>query len=134
MGNGRIAGIRIVLAEQHRLMRRTIRMLLEKDGDCEVIGEAETGHQAIMLTQELSPDILLIDVSISDMIGPDIVRAVLAKNQHITVIALSTHQDKPYKKKLLEAGASAFLLKDKAFEELGHVIKITITRTRSTRR
>jgi DNA-binding NarL/FixJ family response regulator len=126
--------IRIVLAENHELMRKTIRLLLERNTHWEVVGEAETGSQAITCVRDLNPDILVIDASMPDINTPDTVRTVLALSQDIRVVALSMHSNIGYQRELLESGATAFLLKDRAFEELSTVIKTVVSNAQGTKR
>lgn len=100
-------------------------MLIEKEPDMAVIGEADDGRTAIELAQHLSPNIVIMDITMPDMNGIDATRAILKKSPDTRVIALSMHSDKRLTSAMLEAGASGYLTKDCTFEEL----LTTITKT-----
>ncbi|MCD6302422.1 MAG: response regulator transcription factor [Anaerolineae bacterium] len=114
---------KIILADDHKIMREGLRTLLEKEPGIEVIGEAKTGREAVRLARELLPDVVIIDIGMPDLNGIEATRQILAKFPSIKVIALSMHSDKRFVTGMLSAGASGYLLKDCAFEELAYAIR-----------
>lgn len=114
--------VRIILADDHKIMREGLRALLAKQKEIEVIAEADSGRGVIELCSQLHPDVVVIDISMPDLNGIDAARQITRQAPDIKVIALSMHSDKKYVKEMLSAGASGYLLKDAAFEELGMAI------------
>ena len=114
--------VRIILADDHKIMREGLRALLAKQKEVEVIAEADSGRGVIELCSQLHPDVVVIDISMPDLNGIDAARQITRQAPDIKVIALSMHSDKKYVKEMLAAGASGYLLKDAAFEELGMAI------------
>lgn len=119
--------IKVILADDHKIMRDGLRSLLEKEPDIEVVAEAENGRTAVQQVQELSPDIVIMDVSMHDLNGIDATRQIIAKYPDVKVLALSMHSDKTYVAGILSAGASGYLLKDSAFDELAEAIRVVIS-------
>ena len=109
---------RILLADDHKLLRDGLRSLLEKQPDLEVVGEAEDGRSAVLLTQKLRPDIVIMDVAMPNLNGIEATRHITSRLSGTRVIALSAHSDRRFVTGVLEAGASAYLLKECAYEEL----------------
>jgi len=101
-------------------------MLLDKESDMEVVAEAEQGRQAVRLASELVPDIVIMDVSMPDLNGVEATRRILTENPDVKVIALSMHSDTLFVTEMLKSGASGYLLKDCAFEELARAIRAVI--------
>jgi DNA-binding NarL/FixJ family response regulator len=95
-----------------------LRNLLEKHADIMVAGEAEDGREALQLARKLSPDVIIMDIAMPDLNGIEATRQIVAEFPGIKVVALSMHSDKRFVSEMLKAGASAYLLKDCAFEEL----------------
>jgi two-component system, NarL family, response regulator NreC len=118
--------IKILLADDHKIMREGLKSLLEKQGDITVIGEAEDGRTTVSLARELSPDIVIMDISMPDMNGIEATRQIVSRDSRIKVIALSVHSDKRFVVEMLHAGASAYLLKDCAFGELVNAVRAVI--------
>ncbi len=116
-------GIRILIADDHKIVRDGLRALLEKEPDMEVIAEAEDGQSTVRLTGELLPDVVVMDVGMPELNGIEATQQILAKHADIKVIALSMHSDKRFVGGMLKAGASGYLLKDCAFGELAHAIR-----------
>jgi DNA-binding NarL/FixJ family response regulator len=115
--------IRIVLADDHKITRQGLINMLKDQKDMEVVGEAENGHGAVTLAKELSPRVVIMDVSMPDLNGISATRRIVAESSNSKVIGLSMHSDKRFVKGMFEAGASGYLLKDCAFEELVQAIR-----------
>jgi two-component system response regulator NreC len=115
--------IRVVLADDHKIIRDGLRTLLEKEAGMEVVAEAENGRKTIKLAQKLTPHVIIMDVSMPDMNGIEATRQIVTEMPHVKVIALSMHSDRRFVLGMLEAGASGYLLKDCAFEELAQAIR-----------
>ena len=118
--------LRILLADDHRIMREGLRSLLEKQPDTEVIAEAENGRTTVQMSRRFKPDVVLMDIIMPDLNGIDATRQILAELPDIKVIALSMHSDKKFVVEMLGAGASGYLLKDTAFEELGKALHTVV--------
>ncbi len=117
-------GIRVILADDHKIVRDGLRSLLEKQSDIEVVAEAHNGRTAVKQVHELSPDIVIMDISMSDLNGIEATYQIIAKSPNIKVLALSMHSDKRFVEGMLKAGASGFMLKDSAFTELVSAIRV----------
>jgi len=115
--------IRIILAEDHKIVRDGLRTLLEKEEGMEVIAEAEDGRTAVKLAKQFLPDLIIMDITMPDMNGIDATRDVLKETRGVKIIALSMHSDRRFVTGMLEAGASGYLLKDCAFEELARAVR-----------
>ncbi len=116
-------GIKIILADDHKIIREGLRALLEKEPDMEVVGEANDGIATVRLTKNLNPDIVIMDIGMPDMNGIEATRQIISETKGVKVIALSMHSDRRFVLQMLKAGASGYLLKDSAFEELALAIK-----------
>ena len=118
--------IKILLADDHKILRDGIKSLLKEYGDMEVVGEAANGRTALTLVNELSPDIVIMDISMPDLNGIDATRRINNEHPEVKVIALSMHYDKQFVSEVFKAGATGYLLKDSAFEELEQAIRIVM--------
>ena len=118
--------IRILLADDHKIVRQGLRTLLEQEPDMEVVAEAEDGRIAVRLARELAPQVVIMDVGMPDLNGIEATRQVLADTPGLKVIALSMHSDRRFVVNMLKAGASGYLLKDSAFEELAAAIRVVM--------
>jgi len=116
--------IRILLVDDHKIMRDGLRALLEKQPDIDVAGEAENGRAALRMVRELAADMVIMDIGMPDLNGIDATREIIASVRGIKVIALSMHSDKVFVGEMFKAGASAYLLKHCAFEELAQAIRV----------
>jgi DNA-binding NarL/FixJ family response regulator len=114
---------RIVLADDHQLMRQGLRGLLDREPDMEVVGEADGGRSALALVAELAPNVVIMDVAMPDLNGVEATRKIVAGFPGVRVIALSMHADKRFVAGMLKAGASGYLLKDCAFAELAGAVR-----------
>ena len=110
--------IRIMLADDHKLIRDGLRALIEKHDNMEVIGEAADGQTAVLNAKKLSPDVVVIDIGMPELNGIEATRQLTALKCKPKVIGLSMHADRRYVSQMLKAGASGYILKDSAFEEL----------------
>ncbi|UXH79433.1 response regulator [Roseateles amylovorans] len=115
--------LRIVLADDHRLVREGLRALLTREADVEVVGLAEDGAAAVRLVRQLEPDLLLTDVAMPGLNGLEAARRVKAQQPQVGVICLSMHGDQRTVVGALHAGASAFVLKDASSEELVQAVR-----------
>jgi DNA-binding NarL/FixJ family response regulator len=114
--------IRVLIADDHTIMRAGLRSLLEKEDQIEVVAEAENGRRAVQLAVEHEPDVVVMDVSMPDLNGIEATSQVLESLPEAKVIALSMHTDKRFVMGMLRAGASGYLLKDCASQELANAI------------
>jgi two-component system response regulator NreC len=110
--------IKILLADDHKLLREGLRALIEEQRNMTVVAEAEDGRSAVRLATKLSPDIIVMDISMPGLNGIDATRQITAESPGIKVIALSMHADRNFVVEMFKAGAAGYLLKDCAFEEL----------------
>jgi two-component system response regulator NreC len=110
--------IRILLVDDHAVVRAGLRMLLGADPELQIIGEAENGAQALCLTDELAPDVVLMDISMPDMNGIEATRKIKEQAPNVTVLALTMHEDDQYFFEMLAAGASGYVPKRAAPNDL----------------
>jgi len=118
--------IRILLADDHGIMRAGLRSLLDKEPDMEVVAEAENGRRTVQLARKLSPDVVVIDVTMPDLNGIEATRQILSEVSNVKVLALSMHSDEQFVVEMLTAGASGYLLKDCAVDELCTAIRAVV--------
>src|SRR5579864_6259600 len=104
--------IRILLADDHTVMRDGLRAMLERQPDMAVIGEAADGRECVRLAGEHPPDVVVMDIAMPNMNGIEATRRILAESPRIAVVILSMHQDESYILRSLKAGAKGYLLKD----------------------
>ena len=116
--------IRIMLADDHKMIRDGLRALIEKQKNMEVVGEAADGKAAVALARKVSPDIVVIDIGMPELNGIEATRQITALPGKPKIIGLSMHSDRRYVSQMLKSGASGYLLKDSAFEELIKAISV----------
>lgn len=109
-----MSGIRILLADDHPVVRGGIQALLSKVDEIEVVGEASTGAQTLELAASQQPDVVLLDVELPDMQGIQVARQIRQQFPNVKILVLSAHDDPFYIRGLLESGAAGYLMKDEA--------------------
>ena len=117
-----MTNIRLMLVDDHQVIRTGLKSFLQTQPDLEVVAEAGTGQEAIALALETRPDIIIMDISMPEMDGLEATRQLKEKWPQVTVLALTVHEDKFYFMKMLEAGASGYLTKQAASDELVQAI------------
>lgn len=110
--------IRVLIADDHTILRDGIRSLLEDETDMEVIGEAEDGHMAVKLVKQLDPDVVLMDIAMPLLNGLEATRQIKRDNPQSKVLILTMHENEEYIRQLLAVGAMGYILKDAAAREL----------------
>ncbi len=115
--------ITVLLADDHRILREWVKSLLEKAQDIEVVGEASEGGEAVAKAQALSPDIVLMDITMPGMNGLEATRQIKALRPNTRVLILSMHESNQYISQFLRSGASGYVLKDTAASELVGAIR-----------
>jgi DNA-binding NarL/FixJ family response regulator len=119
--------IRILLADDHRILREGLRSLLEQQPDITVVGEASDGDAVVALARELRPDLVIMDVVMPGMDGIAATRQIRAECPATKVIALSMHSDRRFVSEMVRAGAMGYLVKDSAFEELNQAVRTVMS-------
>ena len=115
--------IRVLVADDHMIVRTGIRHVLESEPDIEVVGEAGSGSEAISLTSELKPDVVVLDISMPDQSGLEVAARLRSGTGTTRVLILSMHDDPEYVLESVRAGAHGYLLKDTAATELRNAIR-----------
>ena len=118
-----MTSIRVILADDHPVVRAGVRMLLEGIDRIDVVAEAEDGHQAILLTQEHQPDIVFMDISMPMLRGVEAAQRIARDFPAVRVVMLSVHKDEEYVRQALRAGAAGYLLKDADPDEYKRAIQ-----------
>ena len=118
--------IKVVLTDDHMIIRDGLRALLERQPDMEVVAEADNGRTALKHVKELSPDVVIMDIGMRELNGIDATRQIVKMSPGVKVLALSMYSDKRFVKEMLKAGASGYMLKDSAFTELIDAIRVVV--------
>jgi two-component system response regulator NreC len=114
---------RVLLADDHRLMRSGLRLVIEQNPAFAVVGEADDGRQALAMAETLKPNVIVMDIGMPSLNGIEAAGQVTAKHPEIAIVMLSMHSDEGYVLRALKAGARAYLLKDSAEEDLTRAIE-----------
>ena len=120
-------GIRILLADDHTMLRHGLKRSIQQEKDMEVIGEAADGRSAVRLAKELTPDVVVMDISMPDLNGVEATRSIVEGKSHARVVALSMHATNKYIAEMFRAGARAYVLKDCEFDELANAIRTVMS-------
>jgi DNA-binding NarL/FixJ family response regulator len=115
--------IRIVLADDHAIVRHGLSRSFQSETDIDVVGQARDGHTTVEIVRELSPDIVVMDIGMPDLNGVEATRQIVKEMSRVKIIGLSMHSGDKYVREMFRAGASGYLLKDCPFEELVDAIK-----------
>ncbi|MFN0167931.1 MAG: response regulator [Bryobacteraceae bacterium] len=115
--------MRILIADDHKVLRSGLRRILEEQPDLEVVGEAADGREAVDLASALQPDIVVMDIAMPQMNGMEATRQIVTKNPRINVLILSMYSDENYIVQVLRAGARGYLLKDSAEDDLINAVR-----------
>jgi two-component system response regulator NreC len=114
---------RVLLADDHRLMRSGLRLVIERHPEFTVVGEADDGRQAVAMAGSLNPDVIVMDIGMPNLSGIEAARQISGEHPEIAIVMLSMHSDEGYVLRALKAGARAYLLKDSAEEDLTRAIE-----------
>jgi DNA-binding NarL/FixJ family response regulator len=115
--------IRVLIADDHGIVRKGLRLQLEQEGSFEVVGEASEGREAIRMAEELNPDVVIMDIAMPNLNGIQATAQLVKKNPQIGVIMLSMYSDETYLTRTLAAGAKGYLLKENADADLYEAVK-----------
>lgn len=118
--------IKVIIADDHMIVKDGLRSLLEKQPDMEVVAEADNGRAALKYVKELSPEVVIMDIGMRELNGIDATRQIVKISPGIKVLALSMYSDKRFVKEMLKAGASGYMLKDSAFKEFIDAIRVIV--------
>ena len=110
--------IRILLADDHTIVRQGLRKVLEESDDCEVVAEAGDGREAVRQAEQLKPDVAIVDITMPQLNGIEATRQILKRSPSTRVLVLTMHSDEAYVNQILMAGATGYLLKDSADVDL----------------
>ncbi len=115
--------VRILIADDHGIVRKGLRLQLEQYEEFQVVGEASDGREAVRLAEELSPDVIIMDIAMPNLNGIQATTQLVKKNPKLGVIMLSMHSDESYLTRTLTAGAKGYLLKDSADQDLYRAVQ-----------
>jgi len=118
-----MAKIRVLIADDHAIVREGVKMILAKESDIEVAGEASDGQEALALVERLKPAVVVMDISMPGMGGIEATQLVKERYPAVNVLALTMHEDESYVFKLLRAGASGYVLKRAAAQDLVQAVR-----------
>ncbi len=117
------ATVKILLADDHTIVRQGLKLILSSSGDLEVIGEASNGREAVELAGKLHPDVVLLDVAMPELNGIEATKQMMAANGRLRILVLSMHKEPVYVREILKAGARGYLLKDVIDTELLNAVR-----------
>jgi len=117
------ASIRVLIADDHEIVRRGLRMTIQGEPDMELVGEAQTGRQAVELVERLHPDLLLLDIQMPDMDGIQAARSIRSLHPELAILVLTSYHDDAQLYAALRAGVSGYLLKDIGGDDLVQAIR-----------
>lgn len=120
--------IKVLIADDHQIVRDGLRSLLEKEPGLEIVGTAEDGRSTLKMVEALKPDVVIMDVSMPTLNGIESTRQITRDYPGVKIIALSMHDDRRFVINMLKAGASGYLIKDCAFKELTKAIQVVATK------
>jgi DNA-binding NarL/FixJ family response regulator len=115
---------KVLIVDDHRIMREGLRAMLEKEPDIKVVGEATDGRMAQLLARDLAPDVIIMDVNMPELNGIEATRQITAESREVKIIALSMHEDRRFVLNMLKAGAAGYMLKDDAFKNLAKAVRM----------
>jgi two-component system, NarL family, response regulator NreC len=115
--------IRILLADDHAVVRQGFKMILQAQPDMEIVAEAGNGREAVDLTGKFKPDVVVMDVAMPELNGIEATRRISGAEPHVRVVALSMHKDSVYVREVLRAGARGYLLKDSGADDLVSAVR-----------
>jgi two-component system response regulator NreC len=118
--------IKVLIADDHQIIREGLCAMLEKEHDIKVIGEAVDGRMTERMARELVPDVIIMDVAMPDLNGIEATRQIVAKLCGVKIIALSMHDDRRFVLNMLKAGAVGYILKDDAFKNVSKAIRMVM--------
>jgi len=118
--------IRIVLADDHTVMRAGIRLVLERQPDLHVVGEASDGRKAVNAVERVHPDVVVMDIAMPNLNGIEATRQIVANGAAVSIVVLSMHSDEEYVLRALKAGARGYLLKESAEADLIAAVRAVI--------
>ncbi|HNU66899.1 MAG TPA: response regulator transcription factor [Methylotenera sp.] len=116
--------IRVMIADDHAILRAGLKQILMATDDIEVIAEAQNAHEAMKLTTQLNPDVLLLDIAMPDRSGIEALKYIKKDNPHTAVLMLSMYKEEQYAMRALKCGASGYLCKQSASNELENAIRV----------
>lgn len=118
--------IKIILTDDHAMIRAGIKSLIERDTDYEVVAEATNGRETVSMVQKLKPDVVVMDISMPDLNGVEATRQIKEIDNDIRIIALSVHKEVSFVRHMLKVGADAYLVKHSEFDELAEAIRTVL--------
>lgn len=116
--------VRILLADDHAVVRKGLRFLLERQPEMEVVGEAANGREAVRLAEDLKPTVVVMDIGMPELNGIEAAAQIVKRDPRVSVIMLSVHSDETYLLRALSAGAKGYLLKDSAEDDLIRAVEV----------
>jgi len=125
-GEKRGSRVRILLADDHEILRSGLRGLIERQPHFEVVAEAKHGREAVKMSQKLSPDVVIMDISMPDLNGIEATRQIIGDSAKTRVIVLSVHSEQRFVAEVFKAGASGYLLKSCSFDEVLSAIRTVV--------